>query len=74
MRECSLCGADCDSSIGMYRELKSEYWGGRRNGNVEYSPKLVSFFCSDDHRNEFIDSGMVGGDIQTDKWGHDGEE
>lgn len=74
MRECALCREDCDASVGMSRELKTVHWGGRRNGNVEYSPKVVAFFCSDSHRNIFIANGETGGEIQTERWEHDGED
>lgn len=74
MRECALCGITCDSSVGMYRELKTEYWGGSKPGNIEYSPKIVTFFCSDQHRNEFSVAGLPGGEVQTDKWSYSGDD
>jgi hypothetical protein len=64
MRECSFCGAECDSSIGIARELTTTYWGGHRNGNVERTPRLVSFFCTEDHRSQFLVLGEIGGEFQ----------
>lgn len=69
MRNCSFCGAPCDSSTGLSRELKTVYWGGSRNGNVEYAPKLVSFFCNEEHRNDFLVAGARGGEVQTKRVG-----
>lgn len=74
MRECAFCGADCDSQIGCVRELKTEFWGGKRAGNVVYSPRVVTFFCSEEHRMAFMETGMPGGEIQTDRWSRDGED
>lgn len=74
MRQCAFCGVECDSQIGMSREQKSVYWGGKRNGNVELTPKIVTFFCSDDHRNDFIEWQVPGGEIQTEKWDSNGED
>jgi len=68
MHECSFCGIECDSSIGLSRELTSVYWGGKRHGNVEKSPRLVTFFCTDQHRNDFIADKVPGGEVQTDRW------
>lgn len=65
MRLCDLCGMMCDSQIGLARELVTNYWGGVKDKTVEYSGKLVSFFCSEDHRSEFLVSGLPGGHIQT---------
>lgn len=50
------------------------YWGGRRNGNVEFSPKVVAFFCSEEHRSEFELQAIPGGEIQTERWNHNGED
>lgn len=66
MRNCDFCDKPCDSDIGMYRELKTQYWGGKRTG-VEYSPKLVSFFCSDKCRSDFQATGLPGGEVQFQK-------
>lgn len=74
MRECSHCGEVCDSQIGVVRELRTEFWGGKRNGNVQYSPKIVTFFCSEEHRMAFLETGLPGGEVQTDKWERDDEE
>lgn len=74
MRECANCGKDCDASIGMARELVTNYWGGRRNGNVEYSPKVVTFFCDEACRNFFIEDGGAGGEVQTERWDRNGED
>ena len=60
MRICAYCGEDCDSSLGLVRELRTEYWGGKKHGSVEYSPKVVSFYCSEDHRNRAEAEGIVG--------------
>lgn len=60
MRECGFCGEECDSSIGLSRELTTRYWGGKRNGNVVLSGKYVSFFCSERHRNDFLATGALG--------------
>lgn len=59
MRLCAFCGKITDADIGMYQELKTHFWGGKRTG-IEYSPKLVSFFCTDEHRSEFLSLGGVG--------------
>lgn len=74
MRTCAFCGADCDSQIGIARELQTQYWGGKKGTTIEYSPKVVSFFCSDDHRSHFLATGATGGEIQTTKWLNTGEE
>lgn len=68
MRICAWCDEDCDSSLGIARELKTDYWGGKKGITVEYAPKVVSFFCSEEHRNLFLTDGGVGGEIQTDRW------
>lgn len=75
MRECAWCGIDSDSQIGFSQELKTVHWGGKKNGTVEYSPKIVYFFCREEHRAEFLVSPMAGvGEIQTDRWLTDGED
>lgn len=75
MRTCATCGVVCDSQIGYYAEVKKVFWGGIRNGNVAYDEKLVYFFCSEVHRSAHVTSGDdFGFEIQTDKWGNDGEE
>lgn len=61
MEQCDACGARCDKDIGMYRELKTVYIGGKRDKSIEYSPKMVSFFCSEDCRNDFLSFGLPGG-------------
>lgn len=73
MRTCSYCGQECDSQIGMARELHTTYWGGKRSG-VVHSPNVVTFFCSEDHRNLFISTGAAGGEVQTDRWTNGGED
>lgn len=68
IRECAFCGNACDPSIGIARELRTDFWGGKKGITVEYAPKIVSFFCSEEHRNEFLLTGAVGGEIQTERW------
>lgn len=60
MRTCAFCGEDCDSSLGLARELKTVWWGGKKHGSVEYSPKAVSFYCSEEHRNQGEALGVIG--------------
>lgn len=78
MRICAFCNVACDSQIGFYDELKKVFWGGARNGNVQYDEKRVYFFCSEEHRNDFlapIDQEFVGfHEIQTDRWQQTGED
>lgn len=75
MRECALCGIECDAQIGFSRELKTVHWGGKRHGTVEYSPKVVTFFCREEHRAEFLVSPVPGtGEIQTERWLTDGDD
>lgn len=75
MRFCAFCHEACDSQIGYYEEGKKVHWGGYRNGNVEYDEKRVYFFCSEQHRTDFmaIDADF-GFEIQTDRWQETGEE
>jgi hypothetical protein len=61
MRNCALCNAECDSSLGFSRRLTTTFWPENR---VEYSPTIVMFFCSRDHRDSFLDEGRVGGEVQ----------
>lgn len=74
MRECAFCGVDCDSQIGLSRELKTVYWGGKHHGSVEYSPKVVTFFCSEQHRNDFLVSPLPTGEVQTKRRDIDDDE
>jgi len=75
VRECAYCGADCDSQIGFSRELKTVHWGGKRRGTIEYSPKVVTFFCSEQHRNDYLAAPLPGtGEVQTQRWERDGED
>lgn len=71
MRHCSFCGAVCDSQIGIARKLETQYWGGKTGQKVDYSPKVVSFFCSENHRQDFLSSGMTAGEVQTRRWEDD---
>jgi hypothetical protein len=60
-----VCGIVCSSQIGLSEEVKRVYWGGSKgNQTVEYGPRLVHFFCSDHHRNEFLVSGDGYGELQ----------
>ena len=68
MRNCAWCDKLCTSAIGCYRELKTEYWGGAKGRHVEYSPKLITFFCSETCRTQFLVSGRLGGEIQERKF------
>jgi hypothetical protein len=54
VRECSFCGAECSAQIGAYRELKTAFWGGGSEGRISYSPKMVMFFCNDEHRSSYL--------------------
>lgn len=69
MRQCAWCGVYCDASIGISRELQTQYWGGGTGQKLEYSPRVVSFFCSDIHRSDYLAAGETGGVVQTDRWG-----
>lgn len=76
MRECAYCGADCGPAIGISRELKTVYWGGSKgNQTVDYSPKVVTFFCNDEHRNFYLYDPVPGvGEVQTNRWESNGED
>lgn len=76
MRECAFCGGACSPAIGMSRELKTQYWGGSKGKiTVDYSPKVVTFFCSDEHRSRYLYDPVPGtGEIQTDRWESNGED
>lgn len=75
MRLCAYCGEVCDSQIGYSQELKTVHWGGKKNGTIEYSPKIVYFFCREEHRQEFLVSPVPGeGELQTDRWLTSGDD
>jgi hypothetical protein len=76
VRECALCDAVCDSSLGFSWELKTVYWGGSKgNIAVDYSPKRVFFFCSEEHRASFLVQPVPGsGEVQTERWNYTGDE
>lgn len=67
MRVCSQCGNVCDSSIGIARKLETQYWGGKTGQKIEYSQKIVSFFCNEEHRSDFLASGSIAGEVQGNK-------
>ena len=63
LRNCALCTEECTPDIGVAITIQTVYWGGKRTG-TEYGPRLVSFFCTEEHRNVFLELGAPGGELQ----------
>jgi len=51
---CSWCGAYCNKTLGMYREMKIVVWGGPINYRESYDPKVVDYFCTHEHREAYL--------------------